>query len=53
MAQGLPIKLPWEDITMSELVLVKTNIAGYFFDGFLEVNFLMMKKVFMKVTTMM
>lgn len=38
MAQGLPIKLPWEDITMSELVLVKTNIAGYFFDGFLEVN---------------
>ncbi len=38
MAQGLPIKLPWEDITMEELILVKTNIAGYFFDGFMDVS---------------
>lgn len=38
MASGLKKKLPYEDISMESLVLVKTNIAGYFFDGFLEVN---------------
>lgn len=38
MASGLQKKLPYEDITMESLVLVKTNIAGYFFDGFLEVS---------------
>lgn len=30
MANGLPINLPWQNITDSELLLVKTNIAGYF-----------------------
>ena len=38
MANGLPINLPWQDITNEELILVKTNIAGYFFDGFLDVS---------------
>lgn len=38
MANGLPINLPWQNITDSELLLVKTNIAGYFFDGFLDVS---------------
>lgn len=38
MASGLKKKLPYEDIKMESLVLVKTNIAGYFFDGFLEIN---------------
>ena len=38
MAQGLPKELPWQNISMQELILVKTNIAGYFFDGFLDVN---------------
>lgn len=38
MSQGLPKELPWQNISMQELILVKTNIAGYFFDGFLDVN---------------
>lgn len=38
MAGGLQKQLPYENIALETLVLVKTNIAGYFFDGFLDVN---------------
>lgn len=38
MAGGLQKQLPYENISLETLVLVKTNIAGYFFDGFLDVN---------------
>lgn len=37
--QGLPIKLPFEDISYDQLLLCKSHIAGYFFDGFLDVSY--------------
>lgn len=38
MAKGIPSVLPYKELDLQELVLVKTNIAGYFFDGFLNVD---------------
>lgn len=38
MAKGLPKILPYKEDALQELVLIKTNIAGYFFDGFLNVD---------------
>ena len=41
MANGLPDLLPYQDTSLSEvqhLILVKTHLAGYFFDAFLKVS---------------
>ena len=38
MANGLPDKLPYLEKDLQELVLVKTNIAGFFFDGFINID---------------
>ena len=37
---GLPKELPYtgRNISRAELALIKTNIAGYFFDGFIDVS---------------
>jgi len=38
MGKGLPAVLPYQEPNASELVLIKTNIAGYFFDAVLDVT---------------
>lgn len=38
MSKGLPSILPYKQDSLQELVLIKTNIAGFFFDGFLSID---------------
>ena len=38
MSKGLPDTLPYLQEDLQELVLIKTNLAGFFFDGFLNVD---------------
>lgn len=38
MANGLSIILPYKKEEQQQLIKIKTNIAGYFFDGFMEVE---------------
>lgn len=38
MSNGLSIVLPYKKEEQQQLIKIKTNIAGYFFDGFMEVE---------------